>query len=267
MTQLSPVLRKCSAGYKLSRSQEKISHLMYMDDIKLFAKNEKELEALIHAVRIYSQDIGMEFAIEKCAMLVMKSGKRHMTDGMELPYQDKIRTLGEKEMYKYLGILEADTIKQVEMKDKIQKEYLRRTIKLLETELSSRNLIKGMNIWAVFRVSYLGPFLKWTRDELKQMDQRTRKLLTMHKALHPRDVVDRPYISRKEGRRELARIEDSVQASIQRLEDYIEKHEGGLITAIRNDTDNTIDDRMTITRKQNGEKQLYGRFKRLINTI
>ena len=49
---------------------------MYMDDIKLFAKNEKELETLIHAVRIYSQDIGMEFGIEKCAMLVMKSGKR-----------------------------------------------------------------------------------------------------------------------------------------------------------------------------------------------
>ena len=82
---------------------------MYMDDIKLFAKNEKELETLIHAVRIYSQDIGMEFGIEKCAMLVMKSGKRHMTDGMELPNHDKIRTLGEEETYKYLGILEADT--------------------------------------------------------------------------------------------------------------------------------------------------------------
>ena len=42
---------------------------MFMDDIKLFAKNEKEQETLIHAVRIYSQDIGMEFGIEKCAML------------------------------------------------------------------------------------------------------------------------------------------------------------------------------------------------------
>ena len=114
---------------------------MYMDDIKLFAKNEKELETLIHAIRIYSQDIGMEFGIEKCAMLVIKSGKRHMTDGMELPSQDKIRMLGENETYKYLGILEADSIKQGEMKDKIQKEYLRKTRKLLETKLSSRNLI------------------------------------------------------------------------------------------------------------------------------
>ena len=40
---------------------------MYMDDIKLFAKIEKELETLIHAVRIYNQDIEMEFGIEKCA--------------------------------------------------------------------------------------------------------------------------------------------------------------------------------------------------------
>ena len=84
---------------------------MYMDDIKLFAKNENELETLIQTVRICNQDRGIEFGIEKCAMLVMKSGKRHMAEGVELPNQVVIRTLGEKETYKYLGILEADTIK------------------------------------------------------------------------------------------------------------------------------------------------------------
>ena len=128
-----------------------------MDGIKLFAKNEKELETLKHAVRIYSQDIGMEFGIEKCAMLVMKSSKRHMTDVMELPNHDKIRMLEENETYKYLGILEADTVKQVQMKDKTRKEYLRRTRKLLETKLSCRNLIKGINTWAVPLVRYSGP--------------------------------------------------------------------------------------------------------------
>ena len=90
----------------------------------------------------YSQDIRIEFGIEKCAMLVIKSGKRHLTDGIEKPNQDKIRTVGEKETYKYLAIMEADIIKQVEMKDKIQKEYLRITRKLLETKLPRRNLIK-----------------------------------------------------------------------------------------------------------------------------
>ena len=82
------------------------------------------------------------------------------------------------------------------------------------------------------------------------MDQRTRKLMTMHNALHPRDDVDILYIPRKEGGRRLASIKDSVDASIQRLEDYIQKHERGLITATRNDTDNIKTNRMTITRKQ-----------------
>ena len=74
--------------------------------------------------------------------------------------------------------------------------------------------------------------------------------MTMHKALHPRDDIDRLYVSRKEGGRGFASIEDTVDASIQRLEDYIEKHERELITTIKNDTDNTIDERMTTTRKQ-----------------
>ena len=170
-----------------------------------------------------------------------------------------IITLAENETYKYLGILEADTIKQVESKDKILKEYLRRTRKLLETKLSCRNLIKGIYTWAV-------PL--WTRNKHKQMDQRTRKLMTMHKALHPRDDVDRLYVSRKEGGRGLTSIEVIVDASIQGLEDFIQKYDGGMITAIRNDNDHTTDNKMTITRKQKWEgKQLSGRFKRLINSI
>ena len=75
----------------------------------------------------------------------MKGGKWHRTDGMELPNQDKIRTFWENETHKYLGILEADTLKQVQIKGKIQKEYLWRTRKLLKTKLTCRNLIKGIN--------------------------------------------------------------------------------------------------------------------------
>ena len=173
----------------------------------------------------------------------MKSSKRHLTNVMELPNQEKIRMLGEKETHEYLGILEGDTIKQVEMKEtikkekKFKKEYLRRTRELLEKKICCRNLIKGINTWAVSSVRYSEPLFKWTR-ELKQMDQRTRKLMTMHKALHLRNVVDRLYVSRKERGRRLASTEDSFDASMQWLEDYIEKLGEGLIIATRNNTDN-----------------------------
>ena len=78
---------------------------MYMNDIKLFAKNEKDLETLIETVRIYCQDIGMEFSIEKCAMPVMSSGKWDMSEGVEQTNPVIIRTLIEKETYSYSGIL------------------------------------------------------------------------------------------------------------------------------------------------------------------
>ena len=71
---------------------------------------------------------------------------------------------------------------------------------------------------------------------------------------------------KKGGGRRLARTENRVDASIQRFEDYIEKNEGEPIRDMETDTDNTTTKRITITRKQKWEeKQIYGRFKRLIN--
>ena len=51
-------------------------------------------------------------------MLIMKSGKRQMTEGRELPTQEKMRKLRKKETYRYLGILEAETIIMRVMKEK-----------------------------------------------------------------------------------------------------------------------------------------------------
>ena len=46
--------------------------------------------------------------------------------------------------------------------------------------------------------------------------------------------------------------------TIQQLKDYIDKHEGGLITAIRNDTENTMDNRMTITSNEKLDDNCMG---------
>ena len=83
--------------------------------------NEKELKTLIQAMRIYRKYKGMGFSIEKCAILIMKSGKRQMAEEIERQNQARITTFGEKEIYKHLGVLEVDTIKKAEMKEKIFK--------------------------------------------------------------------------------------------------------------------------------------------------
>ena len=94
------------------------------------------------------------------------------------------------------------------------------------------------------------------------MNQKTRKLMTMYKALHPSDDVDRLYVTGKGGRG-LANIKNSVDALIQWFEDYVQKRGERLITATRKNTDNTRSNGTTITNKE----QLYGRFKRLTSDI
>ena len=91
--------------------------------------------------------------------------------------------------------------------------------------------------------------------------------MTMYKALHPRDDIDTLYASRKEERSRLANIEGSIDASRQRLEDYIEKCWERLIIATRNNTNDITTNRPEITRKHIwDEKQLYGRFKWLYHS-
>ena len=82
------------------------------------SNNEKELDNLIQTIRIYSQNLGKESGIAKCAMLIMKSGKRESTEGVQLKIRERIRTLNEKEDYKYLGNLEAGIIKHAGMREK-----------------------------------------------------------------------------------------------------------------------------------------------------
>ena len=56
-----------------------------MDNLKLYSRIEKGLDSLVQTVRVFSEDIGIEFGIEKCAMLVMEKGKIAKLVGIELP--------------------------------------------------------------------------------------------------------------------------------------------------------------------------------------
>ena len=95
------------------------------------------------------------------------------------------------------------------------------------------------------------------------MDQTTRKLMTVQKALHSTDDVDSLYVPRKGGKR-IASIEDNFDSSIQRREDFTKKCGGRLITASRNYTVNTRINRTKITRMDtSSEKQAKSQTRRL----
>ena len=130
-----------------------------MDDLKLYSRSEKGLDSLVQTVRICSEDIVMEFGIEKCAMLVVEKGKIVKSVGIELPDGKVIKLLQEGENYKYLGILESDKFLEEKMKLNVSKEYIRRIRKVLKSKLNGENIFRGVNAWAVTLLRYSAAFV------------------------------------------------------------------------------------------------------------
>ena len=188
-----------------------------------------------------------------------------------MAWQDEkvIKSLQDNKGYKYLGILQVDKVKGQEMKEKITKEYKRRVRKVLETKLNGENMIKGINTWAVSLIRYSAAFLDWTKEEKQSIDRKTRKLITMHKGLHPKSNTNRLYIPRKEGGRGLLSIEDTVVLANLGLKSYVRNSCERLLVAARQIEDcqgesvKDFKNRKKIERKQEWkDKTLHGQFLR-----
>ena len=96
------------------------------------------------------------------------------------------------------------------MKIDIRKEYLSRVKSILKSKLNSGNTVKAINTWAVPVVRYSRGIVDWTKEKLENTDRKTRKLMTINKALHPRACVARLYISRELGGRGMKSVEDCI---------------------------------------------------------
>ena len=120
MIPLSKLLHKAKAGYCLG--DVKINHRLSMDDLKIFAKNKKEIDSLVSTVQLVSQDIGMLFGVQKCGVTVMKRAKIVTDEGIVLANGENMKAV-DAEGFRYLGILELDKIRESEMKDVIRREY------------------------------------------------------------------------------------------------------------------------------------------------
>ena len=61
----------------------------------LYSKSERALDSLIQTLRIFGEDTGMQFGIDKCAILVTKKGKIVKSDGVEIPKEKRVKSLEE----------------------------------------------------------------------------------------------------------------------------------------------------------------------------
>ena len=89
------------------------------------------------------------------------------------------------------------------MKDIFRTEYLRRFKLVVKSHLNGKNKIKAANTWPVSLIRFGAGTIKWKKEELQEIDRKSRKIMTMNKELHPRGDVARIYVPRKKGGRGL----------------------------------------------------------------
>ena len=227
---------------------------------------------VVYSVRIFSDDIKMDFGLSKCAVLIMKRGKVVTRDGIDLPYGKMMKCIEEGSGYKYLGILEADGIKHEEMKDQVTKEYVRRFRTILKSKLNGGNIISAINSLSIIR--YGAGIIGWTQAELQALDRKTRKMSTIYGAHHPKADVDRMYLRRAEGGRCLIGVEGCVRIEIDSLEKDLQNSTEELLMAVnRNDAFgvNKCGKGKEEVQKEHEtaykEKTLHGQFRKVTDDI
>ena len=109
-------------------------------------------------------------------------------------------------------------MKHDEMKEQLEKEYIRRVRNVLKSKLNGGNIISAINSRVVSIVKCGAGIIKWTKNELEELDRKTRKLMSKYGAQHPKTDVDGLYLKRCDGGRGLIRIDDCVQVEVNSLD-------------------------------------------------
>ena len=202
---LSHALRKLN-GYRIRRSTVKgsITHMLYMDDLKLYAESPAALTEALSVVDRVSSAVGMKLGLRKCGVAHMQKGR--VLPGPENPGtspEDGIKCLSDKDTYRYLGIEQLFATDDKKVKDSVIAEYKKRLHKIWKSQLNSRHKVDATNTLAISLLRYRFVTVKWTRRELRDLDVLTWKVLRRYQSHHLNASPERLYLPRSQGGRGL----------------------------------------------------------------
>ena len=166
----------------------------------------------------------MQFGLEKCAYVYIERGKRNQLGENITVNNIAIEELKQDDTYKYLGQDEAVTYNGPINKERVSTEYLRRLRKVWNSQLNASNKTIAHNVFAVPVLTPTIGILDWSKEEVQQLDIKTRKTMAMAGSLHKRSDVERLYTPRKQGGRGLTSVEDIFTSRTVSLATHIENN-------------------------------------------
>lgn len=203
---ISHGLRESRVGFRSAINSGMVSHLFYVDDLKVYATTRVQLEGSLELVDRVSKAVGMELGLRKCgiARLNAKSGKAVWDEGMKLPGDRTIATV--TDAYRYLGVDQLLKANVATVKRRLKEKYVARLHKVWSSRLNGKNKVAATNSWAVSTFSYFFGCLKWSRGELDLLDKKTRAVIRQHRSAYRGASMYRLYLPRRDGGRGILSI-------------------------------------------------------------
>ena len=201
-------LLKHLPGYKPGppgRRNNEISHLFFVDEKPTDIMGAK---AQLDLITTFIDDICMELGNDKCAYIYIERGTKTTLSEKFSINDIEFNEFEYGEKYKYLGQDENIGYDNILNKNRVLKEYLRRVRKIWSSKLFSNNKTIAHNIFSIPIITPTIGILNWTKDELEQIDIKTRKILKSSGSFHINSDIDRLYTPRNKGGRGLNSLVD-----------------------------------------------------------
>ena len=186
---LNPISWKISAteGYRLSKPISfKVTDLLYIDDLKIFAASESKLNRVMNMVKTTMEDVKLAWNPKKCAVVHARRGV-HVSgnSGMILDETARIPSLEDGKQYKFLGVLESVMQEDKLVLECAAKEYLRRMSVIWTSPLSDHNRVTASNQFALPVLGYLMWTQQWPVMDIQEIDRKARKIVIENGRRHP----------------------------------------------------------------------------------
>ena len=176
------------------------THCLFVDDLKVYQESHNLLKEINEVIVQASLDTGACYGVSKCAEIVFERGKMVKGEGLQV-LQERMKTLDpdQEEMYKFLGVEQADGIKTKRVYERVKVEMTKTLKLLMKSELNDENLIQAINSKVVPVAAYPMNVCKMTKGELNELDQIVKRELRKNNMLGRQASDERLYLKRDQG--------------------------------------------------------------------
>ena len=149
----------------------KRTHSLFVDDLTVYQETHKTLKDVNEMIVQASNATGACYGVTKCVEIIFERGKMVKGEGLQV-LNERMKTVepDKNEIYKFLGVEQADGIKKKEVYNRVKEEISRRMNIITRTELNDKNLVKAINTKTIPVAAYPMNVCKFTHSELAKLD-------------------------------------------------------------------------------------------------